>query len=672
MHPQTPLPDGTTLSGGQFTITSHLGAGGFGQTYTATDRFGRQTVIKECFPLHLGPQRGRDNRVLIPQATPAQDFDIFIKLFVREARLLAQLSHPNIIGVNTAFEENDTAYLVMDRVFGRDLDTILRTEHASLSPPQIIDIARQLLRAVGEVHRRSMLHRDIKPGNILLEDHSSRIVLIDFGTARMQLRSQGKTISPGALVSDGYSPSEFYPPIGHQGPESDLYSVAATLYALITGADPIDSKTRIERKTNEDRDPLTPLLGHYPDYPDAFLTCIDQALTLKFASRMHSADAWLKRIEPEELPPEDDVPDTRRIERTFAPEPKRRLWPVLVGASLGTVLGAVGVLIWKENNPEPTIAVLQQQRAKLDADLADSQRRLMAEQDTVSALSRDVGELRGSRDALQGEVERLQQVQTASQSQVTNLQQQLAMQSGVAEASSLTRDALQAQLQTSNTEVVDLRRTLVGLQAQVDTLTDARNGLERLLAVAEAERDTARADLADAETRIDQQQTELDDLNTQINTAFEEWAAEQRRRIAAEDLLRTLGATPPPQTAQRGGSASSQQADPSARLEQLIERAKNAASTENTTSWADRLKLSLAPWFGTPTTTLIVTRIDDTSPWSSYVEIDAKIQSVRGVSTSTLADFEKAMDKAASLELETVLVSVVDGFTEHRHFLPIP
>ncbi|MEM7752545.1 MAG: serine/threonine-protein kinase, partial [Pseudomonadota bacterium] len=176
------LPIGTKLSGDQFTITGHLGAGGFGITYRAEDNvLGRTIVIKECFPEDFGVRHGTN--VVARSANYAKPMRSIVRMFMREARSLAKLRHPNIVGVHRAFEEHETAYMALDLIEGRDLFDILDRGSPRLSPARVKDILLQLLDAIEKVHEMGLLHRDISPDNILIEKTGTP-VLIDFGAAR--------------------------------------------------------------------------------------------------------------------------------------------------------------------------------------------------------------------------------------------------------------------------------------------------------------------------------------------------------------------------------------------------------------------------------------------------------------------------------------------------------
>ncbi|MEL7131154.1 MAG: serine/threonine-protein kinase [Pseudomonadota bacterium] len=288
------LEAGTPLMHGQYTILSFLKAGGFGITYNALDSLNRRVVIKECFPAAFC------RRVMAQVAahSPAHQSKLasIVRLFVQEAHMLAKLDHPNIIGVQQVFEENNTAYMVLDFVEGRDLLDMIEDGDVGLEPQQVDAILRKLLSAIHFMHDQGILHRDIAPDNLLLNQNKEP-VLIDFGAAHELNTRPGRVVSALRAVKDGYSPQEFYVAGSDQGPSSDLYALGASFYHLMTGELPPNAQTRLAAVASGEADPYRPLVHRLPTYSKTFLSALDQSLAILPKDRIASAAAWLDTID---------------------------------------------------------------------------------------------------------------------------------------------------------------------------------------------------------------------------------------------------------------------------------------------------------------------------------------------------------------------------------------
>ena len=289
------LPPGSVLCGGQYTIDQYLNAGGFGVTYLARDSLGRRVVIKECFPSAVCFRTERTVRVRSQGSTV--EFDTILELFEREARALAGLQHPYIVGVHQYFRDNETAYMAMDFIEGRTLLDIIQNDPDRLTSDVVKNLLQQLLQAVSFIHRNDILHRDISPDNILIDDDNLP-VLIDFGAAREDATRVSRALSKVLTVKDGYSPQEFYLAGSDQVYASDLYALAATFHHVVTGAAPASSHSRMAAEVRKQPDPLKPL-GSTPGYDTAFLSAINTCLSLFPTDRLPTADAWQEAINEE-------------------------------------------------------------------------------------------------------------------------------------------------------------------------------------------------------------------------------------------------------------------------------------------------------------------------------------------------------------------------------------
>lgn len=288
------LAPGTSLLRGQYTIESFLNAGGFGVTYLARDSLDRIVVLKECYPSSMCCRT--KEAVRARNRSAQREFDAVVRLFGQEARRLSTLRHPNIVGIHQVFEDNGTAYMALDFVRGRDLQEIIEDPKINLTPKHIRSLMKKLLSAVKYIHDNNVLHRDISPDNVLLQANGNP-VLIDFGAAREEASRASRVLSQIHVVKDGYSPQEFYIAGAEQGPPSDLYSLAATMYHLIMGKPPPTSQERVSAIAAEKEDPYLPLINRVHGYDEHFLMAIDQCLAPMPRDRLQSADEWIAKID---------------------------------------------------------------------------------------------------------------------------------------------------------------------------------------------------------------------------------------------------------------------------------------------------------------------------------------------------------------------------------------
>ncbi len=268
------LPAGFRLH--EYRIDSVLGQGGFGIAYAATDvNLNSKVVIKEYLPEDFA-YRAADYTV---SARDDQDQDFYqagLDSFLVEARTLATFRHPNIVRVARFFEAHRTAYMVLEYERGQSLKA-WRKKRDHIPEATIVSLLAPLLDGLAVVHHSGYLHRDIKPDNIYVRDEDGSLVLLDFGAAR---QTASERADVGTVVTPGYAPIEQYAGGGRQGPWSDLYSLGATLFWLVSHKKPIEAPARLA-----DPDPLPSAqsLGE-GRYSREFLCAIDWAL------RMHPTD----------------------------------------------------------------------------------------------------------------------------------------------------------------------------------------------------------------------------------------------------------------------------------------------------------------------------------------------------------------------------------------------
>jgi serine/threonine protein kinase len=290
------LKPGTELLHGQFRIEKFLNAGGFGMTYLARDSLDRIVVIKECFPSSMCC---RNNGNVMARSRQHQgEFDAVVKHFGAEARRLSKLDHPHIVGIHQVFEDNLTAYMALDFVRGRDLLDTIEDPKMKLHPRDVKGILLRCLEAVHYIHTNDVLHRDISPDNILI-DGKGNPVLIDFGAAKEEATRASRALSALHVVKDGYSPHEFYIAGSTQDASSDLYSMGATFYHVLTGEAPPDSQARVSAIAADRPDPYRPVMGNFPQFEDTFLQAIDKALSVFPPDRIQTAREWIELVDTE-------------------------------------------------------------------------------------------------------------------------------------------------------------------------------------------------------------------------------------------------------------------------------------------------------------------------------------------------------------------------------------
>ena len=259
---QSMLRVGTILRG-IYRIDSYLSSGGFGNTYVATNiEFDERVAIKEFFMKGVTQREDNQTTVSVSNTDNKDSFQAQREKFKKEARRIRQLRNPHIVNVHDLFEENGTAYYVMDYVDGENLSERLKRTGKPMTEQEVRDILPQILDALKSVHDAGIWHLDLKPANIMLEK-SGNIKLIDFGASKqMDSQKGGATTSTAISYTNGYAPREqMEQNYDKFGPWTDIYALGATLYNLLTNKRP-PLPSDIDDDETEDKHEALPFTSH--------------------------------------------------------------------------------------------------------------------------------------------------------------------------------------------------------------------------------------------------------------------------------------------------------------------------------------------------------------------------------------------------------------------------
>jgi serine/threonine protein kinase len=282
----TALAAGTKLQGGKYVIEKALGQGGFGITYKANNAsLGIPVVVKEFHP--QGASRAGTS-MRPPGTLSQQEFSQARASFADEAKVVAQLTlnnpNPFIVRVYDVFTENDTEYYTMEFLDGKPLQSLVE-KNGPLSEAQVLEVARQLGGALQEVHQAGLLHRDVKPDNVMMVARGA--VLIDFGSARAIAAGGRQSV----IVTPGYAPLEQYASEAKRGPFTDVYAMAGTLFFALTGQPPVPATDRI----NGTKQPTAREVN--PSISKATSDLLERAMRMKIDERPQSAAEFLAELE---------------------------------------------------------------------------------------------------------------------------------------------------------------------------------------------------------------------------------------------------------------------------------------------------------------------------------------------------------------------------------------
>ena len=346
------LPPGTRIE--EFEVERALQSGGFGVTYLARDRsLERRVAIKEYLPREWGGRRA-DGAVGPRSSSHAKDYRWGLTRFLDEARTLARLDHPRIVRVYRVIEAWGTAYMVMEYVEGRDLEAALQAE-GPWPEARVRELLEALLPGVALVHAAGLIHRDVKPANVMLRADGTP-VLIDFGAARYATGVHSHTLT--SVLTPGYAPHEQYQTKGKQGPWTDVYALGAVAYRALSGRAPVEAAERVRA------DPLAPVSeAAAGGVSESFGAAVTSALAVWPEDRPQDVTAWRAQWDEGAVPspspspapspsPSPAVPSPPQVEEAALPAsdkvrgsfPKTRR--LRLAAGLAALVLAAGVAVW--------------------------------------------------------------------------------------------------------------------------------------------------------------------------------------------------------------------------------------------------------------------------------------------------------------------------------------
>lgn len=305
------LYPGVGLYNNRYVIGTCIGFGGFGITYKARDNVLETVVaVKEYYPTGLVQRVPGKPQVIIYTGESKEEYMQGLERFLDEAKNMAKfVDNPNIVHVDAFFEENNTAYLVMEYLPGMTLKSYLKSKGGRIGCEEVIPIADAVITALKEIHAGGIIHRDISPDNIML-CNDGRIKLLDFGAARFSDADQERTRS--IILKPGFAPPEQYQAKSKQGPWTDIYALCATVYRAITGVLPDESVNRVIEDTVQSP------IQIYSDIPERISNTVMKGMSIYPEIRFSNVDELKKALDGEKkvMEPKKEL-RVRRMKRTI-------------------------------------------------------------------------------------------------------------------------------------------------------------------------------------------------------------------------------------------------------------------------------------------------------------------------------------------------------------------
>lgn len=335
-EPDSPLhmEPGTYLAD-RYIVGRVVGYGGFGVTYIGWDaKLEQKVAIKEYLPSEFSTRAPGHSQLTIYSGDKAEQFSKGLNQFVDEAKRLAKFQNTTgIVKVFDSFEENQTAYIIMEYLEGETLAAKLKRDGV-MAADDAIALLMPIIESLETVHKAGILHRDIAPDNIFItKDGDAK--LIDFGAARYA--TTGYSMSLTVLIKPGFSPEEQYRTKGDQGPHTDVYSMAATLYKTITGKTPPDSLKRRVEFEKSNKDILFPLHKFVKEISESTENAIMNALNVRIEDRTPTMEAFIGELKSDNVKRVGNK--IRRIDILRWP-----LWAKISVSLMSVALVVIGIL----------------------------------------------------------------------------------------------------------------------------------------------------------------------------------------------------------------------------------------------------------------------------------------------------------------------------------------
>ena len=331
------LQPGTVLCDGRYLIGNAINAGGFGIVYRAWDwTFDKMIAIKEYYPGGVAARTPGTSQVLVYSDKRVQEYEQGKERFLNEARKVAKFNtHPSIVDVYDFFEENNTAYMVMEFMEGMTYKAYIKSQGGKVKQQVAVNVALAVLDALKEVHKEKIIHRDINPSNIFICGNGM-VKLFDFGAARIEKSEMSTVLTPH------YAPPEQYSTTGKQGPYTDIYAVGATTYFALTGIKPEESTDRVQE------DHLVPPHEVDPEIPVELSNAVMRSMALKEELRYQNTDQF-----------RDALMNKGAVLNVEQEVKRRRRMRVIQAAAVLSALAVAGGIVFYRYRRQAEAATLQ-------------------------------------------------------------------------------------------------------------------------------------------------------------------------------------------------------------------------------------------------------------------------------------------------------------------------